>query len=550
MGCLGGTNQGSQGQSERLWLAGVVVLLLGVLMLRPLYGQGAPAAQQQAPPALPPAMPYSATERVLELSLEDAIRLAIQNNLDIERDRFAPAIARAEVEKARATFDPVTGLDASLGQTKSLPINRVLQFDPITGAIVGERISTQFLKHGEVTPSFAQKVITGANYQIRFVNTRENVAPSRIGSSSRIVDPRYESQIELTFTQPLLRDFGISVNTATIRQAQNSALIAEQQVLQTILNTIFNAQQSYWDLSFRIQDLAVRRESQKLAEDFLAENKARVELGTLAPIELVQAETSVKTREGDVITAESAVRAAEDRFKDVLNLPETLGTWDLRIRPIDTPSFVPITSIPVEEKVDLALKNRPDYMQSRLDIASREIARDFARNQRLPRLDFVGQASVGAFGGGVDESLRDIPDTEGYAWSIGLRFQYPLGNRFARNELLRRDLELKQARVEQRRLLHTIVQQIRQAVRDIETDSKRVEVTRAATVLARTQLEAEQEKFRLGLSTSFNVLTFQRDLSTAQSDETQALSDYNVALARLDQVTGKIQYAEVMPDNK
>jgi outer membrane protein TolC len=133
---------------------------------------------------------------------------------------------------------------------------------------------------------------------------------------------------------------------------------------------------------------------------------------------------------------------------------------------------------------------------------------------------------------------------------IGLRFQYPLGNRFARNEFLRRDLELKQARVEQRRLLHTIVQQIRQAVRDIETDSKRVEVTRAATVLARTQLEAEQEKFRLGLSTSFNVLTFQRDLSTAQSDETQALSDYNVALARLDQVTGKIQYAEVMPDNK
>jgi outer membrane protein TolC len=494
-------------------------------------------------------MPYSATERVLELSLENAIRLAIQNNLDIERDRFAPGIAQAEVEKARATFDPVAGLDASLGQTKTLPVTRVLQFD-INGNVVGERISTQFSKHGEVTPSFAQKVITGGNYQIRFINTRENIAPSAIGSSKRIVDPRYESHIELTFTQPLLRDFGITVNTATIRQAQNSEQIAEQQVLQTILNTIFNAQQSYWDLSFRIQDLAVKRESQKLAEDFLAENKARVELGTLAPIELVQAETSVKTREGDVITAESAVRMAEDQLKNVLNLPETLGTWDLRIRPIDTPSFVPITSIPIEEKVDVALKNRPDYVQSQLDIASREIARDFARNQRLPRLDLVGQANVGAFGGTVDESFRDVGDTEGYEWSIGLRFQYPLGNRFARNDLLRRNLELKQARVDQRRLLHTIVQQIRQAVRDLETDSKRVEVTRAATVLARTQLEAEQEKFRLGLSTSFNVLAFQRDLSITQSDETQALSDYNVALARLDQVTGKIQYAEVTTGNK
>jgi outer membrane protein TolC len=493
-------------------------------------------------------MPYSPTERVLELSLEDTIQLALQNNLDIERERFSPPIARTEVEKARASFDPIVGLTTNLSQTKSLPLTRTgLQEDP-SGVNIGGEPLVPFSKQWEVTPGLRQKVITGANYELRFVNTRENLAP--FGSIRRIIDPRFESRLELTFTQPLLRDFGISVNVATIRQAQNTELIAVQQVLQTILDTIFTVQQSYWGLVFSLQDLAVKRESQKLAEDFLAENKMRVELGTLAPIELVQAQTRVKTREGDVITAESAVREAEDRLKEVLNLPETLGTWDLRVRPTETPPFVPIASIPVEEKVDLALKSRPDYMQSQLDIASREIARDFARNQRLPRLDLVGRSSVSAFGDGFDETIPEAAEAEGYQWAIGLRFEYPLGNRLGRNELLKRELELKQARVDQRLLLRTIVRQLRQAIRDIETVSKRVEVTRAATVLARTQLEAEQEKFRLGLSTSFVVLDFQEDLSIAQSDETRALSDYNVALARLDQVTGKMQYADVATLNK
>jgi outer membrane protein TolC len=542
-----GKNQGAGAPyGTRLWLTCVPLLLLGFLALQPLHGQ-APSAQQQVPPERPPVLPLSATERVLELSLEEAIRLALQHNLDVERERFSPLIARTEVAKARAAFDPVAGLDASLGQTKELPLTRSLQRDPVTGEVV-ERIITPFTKQGEVSPNFRQKILTGGTYEIRFINTRESVAPA--ATLRRIVNPRYESRAELTFTQPLLRDFGIAINLAAIQQAQKAEQSAEQRVLQAILTTLFEVQQGYWNLIFRIQDLEVKRESQKLAEDFLAENKIRVDVGTLAPIELVQAETRVRTREGDVITAESAVREAEDRLKESLNLAETLGTWDLRIRPTDQPSFVPITSIPVAEKVDLALKNRPDYVQSQLDLASREIARDFARNQRLPRLDFVGQGSVSAFGDGFDESLSEVTDARGYEWSIGVRFQYPLGNRFARNEFLKRDLELRQARVDQRRLLRTIVREIRQAVREIETVSKRVEVTHAATLLARTQLEAEQEKFRLGLSTSFNVLEFQEDLSIAQTDATRALSDYNVALARLDQVTGHIQYAEVPTGDK
>ena len=179
-----------------------------------------------------------------------------------------------------------------------------------------------------------------------------------------------------------------------------------------------------------------------------------------------------------------------------------------------------------------------------MDIESRRIARQEAENQRLPRLDLQALGRLSAFGGDAGGSLSDLPDARGYEWLFGLQFEYPLGNRAAQNTLQRRRFELQQALVGQRVLRLAIVREIREAVRGIETAIKRVEVTRAATRLAQTQLEAEQEKFRLGLSTSFEVLDFQRELTDARSAETQALSDYNVELARLDQRTGVLRYKD------
>lgn len=544
------------GVGRRFWHGCVLGIGLGGLFLSaPLYAQPAsPSAGQKpmqhgAPGAAPPAMPLSATERVLELTLVDAIRLALQHNLDIERERFSPQIEATDVEKARSVFDPVVGLEATLSQTKTLPDSRTVQFDT-TGTPTGSTVIEPFSKNGEVTPTFRQHIVTGANYEIRFVNTRENVSPANFGTRFALADPRYESSVELTFTQPLLRNFGIAVNRAPIRQAQKTTEIAEQQVLQTILDTIFIVQQDYWELVFRIQDLEAKRESQKLAEDFLGENKVRVELGTLAPIELVQAETRVKTREGDVIVAESAIGDAEDRLKEILNLPETMGTWRLRLRPIDSPPFEAISTVSVQEKVLEALRHRPDFLQSQLRIDSLEIDRQVALNRRLPRLDFEVQGSADAFGSDYPDNIDNYGKADGYSWSVGLRLEYPLGNRFARYDLQRRNLELKQALVDQRRLKRAIVRQIRQAAREIETSVKRVEVTRSASVLAQTQLEAEQEKFRLGLSTSFVVLDFQEDLTIARSNETRSVSDYNVALARLDQLTGSLQYGEVSTNMK
>ena len=211
--------------------------------------------------------------------------------------------------------------------------------------------------------------------------------------------------------------------------------------------------------------------------------------------------------------------------------------------PTDTPPFVPIADISIEEKVGFALQHRPDVVQAQLTVASQEIARNAARNQRLPQVDLGGAASVSGFSGDLGSATTEIGNTDGYNWFFSLTFSYPLGNRAANNALQQQTLLLKQALIDQRKVQLTVSREIFQTVRNLETASKSVEVRRAATVLARTQLEAEQEKFRLGLSTSFNVLQFQNQLTSARSDEIRALSDYNVALGRLDQVTGKLQYS-------
>ena len=525
-----------------LWL----VLSLGYVPA--LYGRPPSAAPQRSAPYVAPSgspapvLPASATERVLALSLEDAIRLALQNNLDIERDRLEPQVAHTQVERARAAFDPSVGLTTSLSQTKTIPQSQTLQFDSETGAVTGVSIIRPFAKDAAVTPNFKQQIVTGGNYELRFINTWNRSAPARSGLTIRLANPRYQGTLQLTFTQPLLKNFGIEINTAPIRQAQNTEEIARQQLLQTILNTVFAVQQGYWELVFHIQDLGVKREAQKLAEDFLAENKLRVALGALAPVELVQSETQVKQREGEVITAEAAVREAEDVLKEILNIPESLGTWRIRVQPTDTPPFVPMADISIDEKVAFALQHRPDIIQSQLTVSSQEIARNVARNQRLPQLDLGGTASVGGFGENLGSSYADVGTADGYNWSVSLTFTYPLGNRAAKNVLQQQNLLLQQARIDQRKVERTVSRQILQTVRNLETASKRVEVTRAATVLARSQLEVEQEKFRLGLSTSFNVLQLQNQLTAARSDEIRALSDYNEALGQLDQRTGTLRY--------
>ena len=535
MGCRPGTCVEWKRYGRWVRCLAVVLLTVALLPAGVVYGQEetAPDANGQEREMAPAEeMPVAIGERVLELTLEDAIQLALQNSLAIERERFAPLIARVDTDRAKVEFDPKVGAEVTASENQQLRTNQNPLFHPLLDS---RTMLAAYLRH---------TIVTGGNYEVRIITSRSDQQPDDAGFGRRIHNPLFENSLELTFTHPLLQNFGIAVNRAPIHQGEIREQIAEQGVIQAILDTVFAVHQGYWELVFRIQDLAAKRQSQQLAEDFLAENTVRVELGTLAPIELVQAETRVKTRQGDVIVAQAAVREADDKLKATLNVPEGVGSWSVRLQPTDNPSFTTDVAVAVDEQVDIAMRQRPDYLSSELDIQVRESLRDEARNLSLPRLDVIGMGRLNAHDAEVGDAFSNMSDAEGYQWAAGLQMEVTLGNRARRVLIDKRQLELRQALVDQRQLIVAIVQQIRQAVRSIRTNIQRVEVTRSATMLARTQLEAEQEKFRLGLSTSFNVLEFQEVLTNALSNETLALSDYNVALAQLDQLTGMMRYQE------
>ena len=535
MGCRPGTYVELNRYGRWAHFLAVVLLITALLPAGVLYGQEETAPEANGQEAeMPPTeeMPLATGERVLELTLENAIQLALQNSLAIERERFGPLIALTDTDRAKVEFDPKVGAELTVSERQELRTNQNPMFHPILDS------------SGLLSAYFRHTIVTGGNYELRIVTSRSDQQPDNAGFGRRIHNPLFENSLELTFTHPLLQNFGITVNRAPIHQAEIREQIAEQGVIQAILDTVFAVHQGYWELVFRIQDLAAKQQSQQLAEDFLAENTVRVELGTLAPIELVQAETRVKTREGDVIVAEAAVREADDILKAILNVPEGIGSWSVRLQPTDSPHFTPDVAVAVEEQVDIALRQRPDYLSSQLDIRVRESLRDEARNLSLPRLDVIGSGRMNAHDAEIGDAFSNIQDGDGYQWAAGLQMEITLGSRARRVLIDKRSLELRQALVGQRRLMAAIVQQIRHAVRNIRTTIQRVEVTRSATMLARTQLEAEQEKFRLGLSTSFNVLEFQEVLTNALSNETLSLSDHNVALAQLDQLTGMMRYQE------
>ena len=329
----------------------VVLLTAALLPAGLLYGQDETTPQEagqeaESPAAAEPAM--AAGERVLELTLENAIQLALQNSLAIERERFAPLIARVDTDRAKVEFDPKVGAELTASETQELRTNQNPMFHPIMDS---RTMLSAYLRH---------TVVTGGNYEIRFVTSQSDQQPDNAGFGRRIHNPLYENTLELTFTHPLCcRTSALPLTGRPFARPKSGSRLPSRASFRAILDTVFAVHRGYWELVFRIQDLAAKQQSQKLAEDFLAENTVRVELGTLAPIELVQAETRVKTREGDVIVAQSDLREADDRLKAILNIPESMGSWSVRLQPTDSPAFSADTTFAVEEQVDIAMRQRP-----------------------------------------------------------------------------------------------------------------------------------------------------------------------------------------------
>ncbi len=468
-------------------------------------------------------------EPVVTLSLAEAVLQALEHNLDITVSRQTRDVRVTDILFEQAKFDPTVELTGRYDRNIA-PVNRpIFGFG---GVAAGDEPDNFDQNDTNVKLGFSQKLLTGGDYDLTFDSNRNSVA----GETSFLFNPSYTSSLLLNLTQPLLRDYGADVNRTQVNIARNSAQVEHYVFVEQVLEVVAQVEQAYWELVFSRENEKVFQSALKAAQELLAANQAKVQAGVLAEVEVLQAQAGVANRVGQVLVAQKAIRDQEDQLRRLISPSEEDLRENVVIIPLDPPvqDRDPTT---MQKAVDLALRHRPEVLQAQKGIDSSNLNTKFAKNQMLPRLAFQGSVGLRGLGVDTEDSLDRTVSGDFYNVGAGLVLSYPLGNRSAQSQYRRRQLEETKAQASLQNVRRQVIVDAKEAVRRVQTDFKRMGTTRVARTVNEKQLKAEQERLNLGLSTTRQVLDFQRDLAIAQRNAFRAILDYNQSLSNLFRVT-------------
>ncbi|MGQ0733698.1 MAG: TolC family protein [Acidobacteriota bacterium] len=499
-----------------------------------LFGFAAPTVRAQTAPLIAAAARTEPAEQVQSgvrrLSIDEAVALALEQNIDLQVSRINPQVQDYSISVAQSGWTPNFFSNVQTRNQTNPPQDI---FGGATDAITDERLTSQ-IGVQQLLP------IGGASYTASWNSGR--VTTNNIFSS---FNPQLNSAVSLNYTQPLMRNFKIDSTRQQVMVSRKNREISDVQLQQTIAVTTRNVKNAYWDLVFAIDNLAVQRQSLQLAQRSLKDNRARVEIGTMAPIDIVQAEAEVAQREEGVILAEAAISRAEDTLRALIANPvDQPDFWTMRLEPSDPAVFQAI-AVDLDGAVRSALANRTDLAATRKQIESNDISIRFFRNQTMPDVNAVvnysaiglagtqlrfgsgfpppvlGRTQRGFFGALGDVFASDFP-----TWSLQLQVNYPIGSSSSEVNLARARLQNTQTQKQLQSSELQVTTQLRNFARNVQTNGKRVEATRASRALAEKRLEAEEKKFQAGMTSSFLVFQAQRDLNQARNNELQAIIDH------------------------
>jgi HAE1 family hydrophobic/amphiphilic exporter-1 len=498
-----------------------------------------PTAEANTPVTAPATPPVTADTdkdandpRALKLSLDDAIKTTMERNIGLQVSRYE---LRASGEALRSQF----GLYDWLG---TATLNRQIAKQAIVNAAQSPSSRTASLNLG-----VGQTIPTGGNYTVG-LNTSKDVSPGGFSTFS----PSYTSGLAFSFNQPLMRDFGVDVTQRGINIARNTLGISREAFRATLLDTTNNVEQGYLNLVYARQFVDVVKEALFLARDQARITQIRIDVGASAPLDILQPRVQIATSEENLINAVAAVRNAEDNLRALMHLDP--ADWDRPILPTDPVRYTPV-SVNVQEAVDRAYNLRPELHELTLTSDTRRIQNMFARNQILPAVDLRLKYSLGGAAGRALEPdpvtgvLTDTKVTRAFSqifsndfptYSFGFDVQVPFTNITARAEAKRTELELQRAHSDEDQQRQTIALQVRETARAIDTSARNITATRTAREAAEQNLEAERRRYENGMTTNFQVLQVQQQLSDSRARELQALVGYNQAVAAFHRAVGDL----------
>lgn len=454
----------------------------------------------------------------LQISLQEAIYLALENNPTVTIQRLEPAIAQTFAREQCAVFDPEIIASANKSQTK---IQRFLgsRPDPF------EMQSDRFQYNLGISETLPTGTIISANASIN-------------GSISSIYADQFSGNIGLTITQALLQGFGVGANLANLRKANIDVEISEAELKAVAEQLVADVERAYWDCYLAKQEVKIQKKSLELVERQLAESLERVAVGKLPDLELAAVHAEVATRQGALIDAQSRCEQTRLRFLYLLN-PSTESYWSMLTLLADEP-FFPLDSLDdISVHEQLGMKYRPDLLQANLALKKCELDIRRTKNGLLPRLDLfitLGRTSYA-------KSFRDaMPDLQSpfYDISAGLSFVFPVPNQKARAQLASAKGSQQQMVLALKNMERLVQWDIRSAYIEVLRSKQQIKATRVSRELQEQKLAAEGEKFRVGKSTNFLVLQAQRDFTASQLDEARSMVFYLNALVNLYQMEGTL----------
>ena len=505
--------------------------------------QTTPPATQQAPtPSMPkvaPPAPVSPVENGTPLSIEDAVKMSLENNLGIKAQRMSPEMAEYALEQVQANYAPALLSTFSRSNSAAPPTD----FLSATGTNGLSVVTTGNL----LTQAGVQQALKfgGASYQVLWNGSRGTTdAPHAVFS------PQLGSGITAIFNQPLLQNFGIDATREQLTQARNNASIADLQLRQQITATSYAVRSAYYSLVGAIQGYLVAQESLDIAKRSLSDNQRRLAVGTIPQIDIVSSESEVANNEEAVIIQQGQIDSAEDTLRTLVMNPAQPGFWTTTFKPTDPEQLTP-TAIDVDAAVKNALENRTDVLIFKKQMDNTNVAMRLASNQKLPQANLQARYGVTGIGGtqfsydptglsstpigqtvrSFSDVLRDVLGNDFRTWSVAVNFSYPLGTSPADAQYAEAKIQLEQQKTSLEGLKTQVAVSVREAARQVNTNLKRVAVDRKARELAQQKLDAEQKRFDVGLSSTLELFQAQRDLDAALRTEVSATIDYSRSLA-------------------
>ncbi len=476
--------------------------------------------------------------RRFDLTLDDAIQRALERNLDIEVERINPQVFDITLAQQEAFYRPTLSFDYD---TSSVTTPSSTQLD---GGIF--TVTDQF----NVNTAINQPVKWGGgNLNVDFDNNRREST-----SFFSSFNPSFRSIFVVQYTQPLLQGFTTDNQRQQIEVTKINRDISDVTLSERITNTVADVRNAYWELLYAAASVAVQQQALELAEQLVSDNQARVEIGTLAPIDIVEAQSQAATVRQQLAAAQQVLRSNELSLKRLIVSGTQDELWMAELNPVDQPQLSQ-PPIDIEAAIRNALAQRTDVTRAERQQDINELNVGSLKNTTLPALDVVGRYQLQGQGGnllirggqlggpveviipgGYSDALDQIGRANFPLWSVGLQLSYPLGTSSDQAALERARLQVRQTEVQLRQLELNVATEVTNAALQITSIQERIDAATAARELTDQQLAAEESRFEVGLATNFFVVQAQRDLAAAQETELRAILDYQLALIEFERV--------------